>query len=87
MDAGFSLDILGQGFSPRDAQKQLDTAIAWGRYAELFDFNTHTQKIAADPDAGALVTPNSVCSRISASSGLAVSLLWQQEVAAEDRSR
>jgi len=51
MDAGFFLDILGQGFSPRDAQKQLDTAISWGRYAELFDFNTHTQKITADPDA------------------------------------
>jgi len=51
MDAGFFLDILGQGFSPQDARKQLDTAIAWGRYAELFDFNTHTQKITADPNA------------------------------------
>jgi len=58
MDAGFFRDILGQGFSPQDAQMQLDTAIAWGRYAELFDFNTHTQKITADPDA-ALVTPTS----------------------------
>ncbi len=58
MTCGFFLDILGQGFSPQDAQKQLDTAIAWGRYAERFDFNTHTQKITADPDA-ALITPTS----------------------------
>lgn len=49
MDAGFFLDILGQGFSPQDAQRQLDTAIGWGRYAELFDFNANTLKITLDP--------------------------------------
>lgn len=37
---------------------QLNTAIAWGGHAELFDFNAHTQRITADPDA-ALVPPTS----------------------------
>ena len=47
--AGFFLDILQQGFNPQDAQRQLDIAIGWGRYAELFDYNTHTDQITADP--------------------------------------
>ena len=49
--AGFFLDILQQGFSPDDARRQLDIAIGWGRYAELFDYNTHTDQIIAKPDA------------------------------------
>ena len=49
--AGFFLDILQQGFNPHDAQQQLDTAIGWGRYAELFDYNTHTDQFTADPNA------------------------------------
>lgn len=49
--AGFFLDILQQGFSPNDAQQQLDIAIGWGRYAELFDYNTHTDQITAEADA------------------------------------
>jgi NitT/TauT family transport system ATP-binding protein len=46
--AGFFLDILQQGFSPTDAQQQLDTAIGWGRYAELFDYDAHTDQITAE---------------------------------------
>jgi NitT/TauT family transport system ATP-binding protein len=46
--AGFFLDILQQGFSPADAQQQLDIAIGWGRYAELFDYDTHTDQITAE---------------------------------------
>ncbi|MBV8346578.1 MAG: nitrate/sulfonate/bicarbonate ABC transporter ATP-binding protein [Mycolicibacterium sp.] len=56
LGAGFFLDILQQDFSPHDAQQQLDTAIGWGRYAELFDYHTDTDQITADPDA-ALATP------------------------------
>ena len=48
--AGFFLDILQQGFSANDAQQQLDIAIGWGRYAELFDYNTHTDQITAEAD-------------------------------------
>ncbi len=54
--AGFFLDILQQGFNPQNAQRQLDIAIGWGRYAELFDYNADTDQITADPNA-TLVTP------------------------------
>jgi NitT/TauT family transport system ATP-binding protein len=49
--AGFFLDILQQGLSPADAREQLDIAIGWGRYAELFEYNTHTDQITAEPHA------------------------------------
>ncbi len=48
---GFFLDILQQGFSAQDAQRQLDVAIGWGRYAELFDYNSQTDQIAAETHA------------------------------------
>ncbi|MGA8250210.1 MAG: AAA-associated domain-containing protein [Mycobacterium sp.] len=38
------------GIQPNDAQQQLDIAIGWGRYAELFDYNTHTDQITAEAD-------------------------------------
>lgn len=47
--AGFFLDLLRRGFGPQDAQRQLDIAIDWGRYAELFDYDTDTDQISADP--------------------------------------
>jgi NitT/TauT family transport system ATP-binding protein len=50
--AGFFLDLLRRGFSTADAQHQLDTAIDWGRYAELFDYDTDSDQITADPGAG-----------------------------------
>jgi NitT/TauT family transport system ATP-binding protein len=50
--AGFFLDLLRRGFSTTDAQHQLDTAIDWARYAELFDYDTDTDQITADPAAG-----------------------------------
>ncbi|UMO99946.1 nitrate/sulfonate/bicarbonate ABC transporter ATP-binding protein [Amycolatopsis sp. EV170708-02-1] len=47
--AGFFLDLLRRGFSAEDAQRQLDTAIDWGRYAELFDYDTDTDQLTLDP--------------------------------------
>jgi hypothetical protein len=35
----FFLDMLGEQFSEEEAQRQLETAINWGRYADLFDFD------------------------------------------------
>ena len=35
----FFLDLLRRGFSEDEAQAQLDTAIDWGRYGELYDFD------------------------------------------------
>ena len=51
--AGFFLDVLSRGFGPEDAKQQLDTAIDWGRYGELFDYDTDTDQISAEPTAGA----------------------------------
>jgi NitT/TauT family transport system ATP-binding protein len=35
----FFLDMLDEQFSEDETLRQLDTAINWGRYAELFDFD------------------------------------------------
>ena len=35
----FFLDMLDEQFSTDETQRQLETAINWGRYAELFDFD------------------------------------------------
>jgi NitT/TauT family transport system ATP-binding protein len=35
----FFCDMLDEQFSEEETQRQLDTAISWGRYAELFDFD------------------------------------------------
>jgi NitT/TauT family transport system ATP-binding protein len=49
--AGFFLDLLRRGFGPADAQRQLDIAIDWGRYAELYDYDTDSDQISADTGA------------------------------------
>ncbi|BBY67614.1 ABC transporter ATP-binding protein [Mycolicibacterium helvum] len=54
--AGFFLDLLRRGFGPDDARQQLDTAIGWGRYGELFDYDTDSDQITADPAAGIFAT-------------------------------
>lgn len=36
----FFLDLLRRGYAAADAQAQLDTAIDWGRYGELFDYDS-----------------------------------------------
>ena len=35
----FFLDVLEEHFTEDEAQRQLETAIQWGRYAELFDYD------------------------------------------------
>ena len=35
----FFLDMLDEQFSEEECQRQIETAIAWGRYAELFDYD------------------------------------------------
>ena len=39
------LDILENHFSPQEAQRQLQTAIDWGRYAELYSYNEPSGEI------------------------------------------
>ncbi|MDR3661383.1 MAG: AAA-associated domain-containing protein, partial [Mycobacterium sp.] len=55
--AGFFLDLLRRGFNAADAQQQLDTAIDWGRYGELYDYDTDTDNITADPAAQLFTGP------------------------------
>jgi NitT/TauT family transport system ATP-binding protein len=42
----FFLDLLGRGFIQDDARAQLDTAIDWGRYGELFDYDANDRELA-----------------------------------------
>jgi NitT/TauT family transport system ATP-binding protein len=42
---GFFLDLLRRGFSEDDARRQLDLAIDWGRYGELFDFDSNSGQL------------------------------------------
>ena len=41
----FFLDLLGRGFTQDDARTQLDTAIDWGRYGELFDYDADDREL------------------------------------------
>ncbi|MGH9122452.1 MAG: AAA-associated domain-containing protein, partial [Acidimicrobiales bacterium] len=41
----FFLDLLRRGFSEDEARAQLETAIDWGRYGELFDFDANTGEL------------------------------------------
>jgi NitT/TauT family transport system ATP-binding protein len=50
--ASFFLDLLQRSFGPDHAQQQLNTAIGWGRYGELFHYDAATDLITADADAG-----------------------------------
>jgi NitT/TauT family transport system ATP-binding protein len=48
---GFFLDVLRRGFSPQEARNQLDTAVDWGRYAELYDYNRDEEELTLEPGA------------------------------------
>jgi NitT/TauT family transport system ATP-binding protein len=41
----FFLDLLRRGFADEDARKQLDIAISWGRYGELYDYDADTGEL------------------------------------------
>jgi NitT/TauT family transport system ATP-binding protein len=46
MPAEFFHDLLDEHFSDDEARRQLDTAIQWGRYAELFDYDSITGRLS-----------------------------------------
>jgi NitT/TauT family transport system ATP-binding protein len=48
---GFFLDALRRGFSAQEARSQLDTAIDWGRYAELYDYDSDDEELTLEPGA------------------------------------
>ena len=51
--AGFFLDLLRRGFSSTEARSQLETAIDWGRYAELYDYDSDDDEFTLEPGAQA----------------------------------
>jgi NitT/TauT family transport system ATP-binding protein len=40
----FFLDMLDEQFSTDESQRQVETAVTWGRYAELFDFDASRRR-------------------------------------------
>ncbi|MGW2649981.1 ABC transporter ATP-binding protein [Streptomyces sp. NPDC001393] len=48
---GFFLDLLRRGFSAEEARNQLQTAIDWGRYAELYDYDRDDARLTLEPGA------------------------------------
>jgi NitT/TauT family transport system ATP-binding protein len=46
----FFLDMLGEQFSEEESLSQIETAVAWGRYAELFDYDAGRRRFVL-PDA------------------------------------
>jgi NitT/TauT family transport system ATP-binding protein len=48
------LETLEQHFSPEEAHRQLDTAIDWGRYAELFVYEDDTGEFSLGDDVPSL---------------------------------
>ncbi|WP_369393149.1 nitrate/sulfonate/bicarbonate ABC transporter ATP-binding protein [Streptomyces sp. CG1] len=48
---GFFLDLLRRGFSAEEARNQLETAIDWGRYAELYDYDRDDARLTLEPGA------------------------------------
>jgi NitT/TauT family transport system ATP-binding protein len=47
---GFFLDLLRRGFSAEEARRQLDTAIDWGRYGELFEYDAESGQLVLGSD-------------------------------------
>lgn len=45
MSDEFFEDLLDEHFSDDEARRQLETAIQWGRYAEIFDYDAATRKL------------------------------------------
>jgi len=46
MPLEFFQDLLDEHFSDDEAHRQLETAIQWGRYAELFDYDSVTGRLS-----------------------------------------
>ncbi|WP_371917003.1 AAA-associated domain-containing protein [Streptomyces sp. IMTB 2501] len=51
MREGFFLDLLRRGFSAEEARNQLQTAVYWGRHAELYDYDRDDARLTLEPGA------------------------------------
>jgi NitT/TauT family transport system ATP-binding protein len=46
----FFRDVLNKGFNREQTELQLDRAIDWGRYGELFDYDADTKELSLNPE-------------------------------------
>ena len=53
LSEGFFFDLLRRGFTEEHARRQIDLAIDWGRYGELYEFDANTGQLKLErPDSG-----------------------------------
>ena len=48
----FFRDVLDEHLSQEEVQRQLDTALNWGRYAEIFTYDSQTDRLLLDETSG-----------------------------------
>jgi NitT/TauT family transport system ATP-binding protein len=48
----FFRDVLDEHLSQEDVQRQIDTALNWGRYAEIFTYDAQTDRLRLDETSG-----------------------------------
>jgi NitT/TauT family transport system ATP-binding protein len=48
----FFRDVLDKHFSQEDVERQLDTALNWGRYAEIFTYDSQTDRLLLHEGTG-----------------------------------
>jgi NitT/TauT family transport system ATP-binding protein len=53
LNARFFLDLLGRGFGEEEGRQQLETAIDWGRYGELFEYDRDSGELRLEQAATA----------------------------------
>jgi NitT/TauT family transport system ATP-binding protein len=46
---GFFRDVLRRAFSEAETERQLEVALDWGRYAELYSYDADHNELALDP--------------------------------------
>jgi NitT/TauT family transport system ATP-binding protein len=57
--AGFFMQVLRRSFPEPEAKQQLDVALDWGRYAELFSYDAAHDELALDPGRVTTANPES----------------------------
>jgi NitT/TauT family transport system ATP-binding protein len=45
MPLEFFRDLLEEHFSEEDAKKQIDTVLNWGRYSEIFTYDSESDRL------------------------------------------
>ena len=49
----FFRDVLDEHLSQEDVQRQIDTALNWGRYAEIFTYDSQSDRLLLDEGSNA----------------------------------